>query len=541
MQLSLKQYLFLMLHKRGFDEILFVDGSGSSRFARTLRGEVDADWELRLRKRGGLFADRSAERYDRDCREWLNAVFTDTSRTGKTAVIMELDAFCSLYRNRPEQLRPLIECAGDSNRRSILILRSSLNAAESMEQLFGEASVFAWRDENDRCLCPGAALVRSGRTPEAYGALRANLRDRCITLNSPFLPMKDAKKEIKEGLETLLQCAMIRHGDLSHSANECAQMLNLLYCVLHSRSLQKQLELGAVRTYAQLYDSLASEGAWTRLWTMLRSTLYADPETGTTEPVFSIPAVREQECDFIEIPGGLVWESGRTNTLRSAEIPTWYLHRTGVTQYYEARSKLARVQNRIMTPWVRDLPPQLLESVDRFLQYYRDAASEDETRIPEYLESVLECMDVVSELCIRTVDEADADRICESCVDLLRTAQRYAPLQRKVYNENDAYNNLHAKKPETLSVAEKSRLLQIEEDRAQAEHFYQMLDLQRQEVSRLITQVKSGTKLSQPEPEPEPTPAVITKQKTPELTAEQAYDLIRKRANAALDREPIRH
>ena len=194
-----------------------------------------------------------------------------------------------------------------------------------------------------------------------------------------------------------------------------------------------------------------------------------------------------------------------------------------------------------MTPWVRDLPPQLLESVDRFLQYYRDAASEDETRIPEYLESVLECMDVVSELCIRTVDEADADRICESCIDLLRTAQRYAPLQRKVYNENDAYNNLHAKKPETLSVAEKSRLLQIEEDRAQAEHFYQMLDLQRQEVSRLITQVKSGTKLSQPEPEPTPTPAVITKQKTPELTAEQAYDLIRKRANAALDREPIRH
>lgn len=529
MQLPLQQYLYLTLRQSGFDEVRFLTGSGNGRCARDVHGQADPDWERRWNKQtfgSFIVGEKSAERYDRDCREWLEAVFTDESRAGKTAVVADLATFCALYRDRPHLLQPLITSAADSNRRSILVLRSSLNAAESMDLLFGEDSVFAWRDASGRSICPEAAQVRAGRIPEAYGALRAYLGDRCITLNSMYRPMKEAPLEVRGELNRMLQCAMIRRGELSlPPEEECKQMVNLLYCAVHSRSLQKKLELGPARTYAQLFANLIRDGAWTRTWALLRQMLYTDAP-GASEAMVSIPAMREQECDFIEIPGGLVWESPRTNTLSAAEIPAWYLERTSDARYFEAKKRLSVIQNKLMTPWIRDLSPELLAHFDRFTEHFREAVSEHDTRIPIYLDSVLECMFFVSELCTRAMDEDDARQICALCSDMLLAAQQYAIRQREVYSMDDECSLLRALERSELTTAEKIKLANYETAARDADNCYQTLLILKQQVKNEITRVKSGVSAPQPEPEP------LQKQPEP-MTAERARSVLDRKAGSA--------
>ena len=527
MQLPWQKFIYLELLGAGFTDVRFVSGSGSGRCARGVDGQPDPDWERRWNKQtfgSFIVGEKSAERYDRDCREWLEAALTARD-SGRTAIVMDLRLFCELYRDRPALLAPLIALAHDSSRSGILVLRSSLNAADSMELLFGDESVFCCPDDKGRCLCSEVADARTGRIPEAYRALRAYLGDRCVTLNSMFRPMKEAPLEVRRELETLLQCAMIRRGELSFPPEERRQMVNLLYCAIHSRSLQKKLELGPARTYAQLFANLIRDGAWARVWETLRSALY-DGGDGMAEAVFSIPAMRAQERDFIEIPGGLVWESARTNTLRTAEIPAWYLQRTSDARFCEAKQRLAFIQNKLMTPWISDLSPALLEHFDRFTEHFREAVSEHDTRIPVYVDSALDCMYFVSELCTRALAAPDAEQICALCSDMLQCARQYAIRQREVYSMDDECSILRALEPNELTTAEKLKLANYRTAAAEADGFYQTLLLLKQKVKNEITRVRSGVSAPQPEPakaEPEPEP----------MTAERAKSVLDRKAGAA--------
>ena len=531
LQLTLKNELYLLLKEQGFGEILFLTGSGSGRSAKDLSGVTDPDWERRWSKRGFFGGEKSPERYDRDCREWLQARFSDRARAGKSAVVMELAAFSALYRARPELLDALIESAHDDSRGSILVLRSSLNAADSMELLFGEESVFNYHDGKNRFLCKEVADVRTGRVPEAYSALRMNLGERCVTLNSMFRPMKEAPLEVRAELDTMLLCAMVRRGDLSLSAAERRQMVNLLYCAIHSRALQKRLELGPARSYAQFFGNLIREDVWTHIWTTLREELVSSPGA-PAEPVLSIPAMRAQECDFIEIPGGLIWESARTNMLRSAEIPAWYLAHSGETRYLEAKKQLAFVQNRLLTPWIRELSPELLRYFDDFARQYQEAANEHGPLIPDYLDSTLKCMYFVARLCARDTDTADAERICGDCGLMLQTAKEFALQQREVFSRERTCEVLRGCDPRELSDAQKLALSDYDIACVKAEQLRRDLSLLQESIDSSINRVLAGLPAPPPEPEPEPEPEPPARA-AETMTAERARSVLERKANAA--------